>query len=31
VQAAAGIGAQTDDVTGVRRNLRLQEEDVKHS
>jgi hypothetical protein len=29
VQGAARIGAQPDDVAGIRRNLRLQQEDVK--
>ncbi len=30
VQRSAGIGCQTNDVPGVRRDLRLKEDDVKH-
>lgn len=30
VQRSAGIGCQTNDVAGVRRDLRLKEDDVKH-
>ncbi|MNR67286.1 hypothetical protein D3C85_1911990 [compost metagenome] len=30
VQLAAGIGAQADDVAGVRRNLGLEQNDMEH-
>ena len=30
VQRAAGIRAQADDVAGIRRNLRLEENHMKH-
>jgi hypothetical protein len=30
VQSAAGIGAEPDDIAGVRRNLRLVEDDLEH-
>jgi hypothetical protein len=31
MQMAAAVGAQPDDIAGVRRNFRLKKDDVKHA
>lgn len=31
MQGAAGIGAQPDDIAGIRRNFWLKKDDVKHA